>query len=120
MGADLPSNRRKVAMETKEHIMDNPLAADMLNRNGWTPETLMKLAEEGHLSKAVLAESLSVEKRKPFLEACARIERTYTEECTAKNDPCLESGCSVVGEICLQPLLNAGLEYHKACAAEWI
>jgi hypothetical protein len=50
------------------------------------------------------------------------IERRYTEACTAKNDPCLESGCSVEGEdeICLQPLLNAGIEYQKACAAEWI
>jgi hypothetical protein len=23
------------------------------------------------------------------------------------------------GEVCLQPLLRAGTEYHKACAAEW-
>jgi hypothetical protein len=42
--------------------------------------------------------------------------------CGAKNDPCLESGCSIdheAGETCLQPLLNAGIEYDKACAAEW-
>ena len=23
-------------------------------------------------------------------------------------------------EVCLQPLLRAGTEYHKACAAEWV
>ena len=57
------------------------------------------------------------------LEACANIEKQYTEDCAAQNDPCLESGCSVVGvegETCLQPLLMASLAYHKACAAEWM
>ena len=35
----------------------------------------------------------------------------------------LESGCSIdqaAGEICVQPLVNAGIEYYKACAGEWI
>ena len=100
--------------------MDSMLAVEILSRDEWTSESLMKFAEEGHLSKGVLVNFLRAEKRKPFLDACARIEKKYTEECTAKNDPCLESGCSVEGEICLQPLLYAGVEYHKACAAEWI
>jgi hypothetical protein len=82
----------------------------------------MKFAEQGHLPKHALVDLLSIEQRQPYLEACAQIERRYTEACTAKNDPCLESGCSVEGEdeICLQPLLNAGIEYRQACAAEWI
>jgi len=25
----------------------------------------------------------------------------------------------MAGEVCLQPLLRSGTEYHKACAAEW-
>ncbi len=56
------------------------------------------------------------------MKACAAIERRYTEACIAKEDPCLESGCSVEGEdeICRQPLLNAGIEYQQACAAEWV
>ena len=47
-------------------------------------------------------------------------EKKYTDDCAAEHDPCLESGCAVEGEICLQPLLKAGIEYQKACAAEWI
>ena len=54
------------------------------------------------------------------LEACAGIERKYTEDCTAKGEPCLESGCSAEGEICLQPLLHAGSGYYKACAGAWL
>jgi len=87
-----------------------------------SPDRLMKFAEEGHLPKHVLVNLLSYDQRQPYLDACTQIERRYTEACTAKSDPCLESGCSVEGEdeICLQPLLNAGIEYQKACAAEWI
>jgi hypothetical protein len=93
-----------------------------LRRRFETPEQLMASAEEGRLPKHVLADLLRLEDRQPYLEACARIERTYTEACTARNSPCLESGCSVEGEdeICLQPLVNAGIEYHQACAAEWL
>ena len=79
----------------------------------------MKLAAQGHLPKSALAELLDIEHRHAYLDACAFIEKKYTEEC-ATNDPCLESGCPVGGEICLQPLLRAGIEYHRACAAEWI
>ncbi len=86
-------------------------------------DDLMTLAAEGRLSKEGLASTLAPEFRRPFFEACADIEKRYTAECAAQNDPCLESGCSVVGvegEACLQPLLRAGAEYQKACAAEWL
>lgn len=88
-----------------------------------TPERLMDFAEEGHVPKDVLVKLLDLERRRFYLEACADIETKYTAECAAKSDPCLESGCSMdqtAGEICLQPLLNAGIDYDKACAAEWI
>ena len=84
-----------------------------------TTEALMKVAEEGRLPKGVLVNLLDIEHRQAFLDGCAIIEKRFTEHCTA-NDPCLESGCAVEGEICLQPLLRAGIEYHRACAAEWI
>jgi hypothetical protein len=95
---------------------------EYLNQRLGSPERLMAFAEEGYLPKHVLVDLLSIENRRPYLETCAGIERKYTQACTAKNDPCLESGCSVEGEeeICLQPLLNAGVEYHQACAAEWM
>ena len=47
------------------------------------------------------------------------IERSYTDACAAAKDPCLESGCSCVGDVCLQPLLRASTEYHSRCGAEW-
>jgi hypothetical protein len=79
---------------------------------------LLHHAEEGRLTTHALASTLVPEARQRFLLACAAIERRYTEKCAA-SDPCLESGCSVQDEICLQPLLRAGTEYHKACADEW-
>src|SRR5216117_933265 len=85
-----------------------------------TSEELMKFAEQGRLPKSLLVNLLYVEHRQGYLDACAVIEKKYTEDCTATNDPCLESGCAVRGEICLQPLLRAGIDYHRACAAEWI
>lgn len=88
-----------------------------------TPEKLVRFAVEGHLPKGVLMNLVTTDKRKAFLDACAVIEKRYTDDCAAKNDPCLESGCSIAGvegETCLQPLLRAGVEYPKACAAEWI
>jgi hypothetical protein len=68
----------------------------------------------------VLANLLELRHRHAYLDACAAIEKKYTENCTATNDPCLESGCALEGEICLEPLMRAGVEYHQACAAEWI
>jgi hypothetical protein len=85
-----------------------------------TTEALMKVAEQGRLPKGVLVNLLDLEHRHAFLAACAAIEKKYTEDCTAASDPCLESGCAAEGEICLQPLLRAGIEYQKACGAEWI
>jgi hypothetical protein len=91
-----------------------------LNRSMGTAEQLMRVARRGVLPKYVLVSLLDVEYRPAFLDACAVIEKKYTEDCTATNDPCLESGCALEGEICLEPLMRAGIEYHKACAAEWI
>ena len=75
------------------------------------------------MSKNELAALLRSEYRQPFLERCAAIEKRYTEECAAQNDPCLESGCSVAGvegAACLQPLLRWDSEYRQACVAEWL
>jgi hypothetical protein len=85
-------------------------------------EQFTRLAEEGQVPKDVLADLLEPVTRRAYLEACATIERRYTEACDATGDPCLESGCSIdheAGEVCLQPLLREGSEYQKACAAEW-
>jgi len=84
------------------------------------PQALMTFAAEGRLSKDILMGLLALDRRGAFENACAGIEKTYTDECAATKDPCLESGCAVEGEVCLQPLLRAGTDYHKACAAEWI
>jgi hypothetical protein len=84
-----------------------------------TSEELMTLAKQGRLPKSVLVKLLAVEHRQVYLDACAVVEKQYTEDC-ATNDPCLESGCAVEDGICVQPLLRAGTEYHRACAAEWI
>jgi hypothetical protein len=94
-----------------------------LDQRVGTPERLMHFVEDGHLSKDVLVNLLDVENRRTYLDACAAIERKYTEECAAQSDSCLESGCSIdhaAGEVCLQPLLRAGVDYQKACAAEWV
>jgi hypothetical protein len=76
-------------------------------------------AIEGRLSKHALVTLLSPEARRPFLDSCAAIELKYTEACRNQNDPCLASGCSAEGERCLEPLLCAGVDYYKACGAEW-
>jgi len=89
-----------------------------MNNTFDSPEHVMALAAEGRLTKHALATHLAAAPRLVFLEACAAIEKNYTDDCAAK-DPCLEAGCSMAGEVCLQPLLRAGTEYHKACAAEW-
>jgi hypothetical protein len=84
-----------------------------------TAEQVMTQATEGRLSKHALVSLLAAEARPAFLAACAKIELKYTEDCRALNDPCLDSGCSMEGDRCLQPLLRAGTDYHKACGAEW-
>ena len=82
-------------------------------------EILVKLAVEGRLSKATLSESLVGEAQDLFLGKCAAIEKQFTEQCTSRNDPCLESGCAMDGEVCLSALQNFETEYQKACGAEW-
>jgi len=84
-----------------------------------TPEQLMACAIEGRITKHALASLLSPEARRGFLDACGVIEKSYTDACAAAKDPCLESGCSCVGDVCLQPLLRASSEYHSRCGAEW-
>ena len=83
-----------------------------------SPDRLMTFAAEGRLTKQVLGGLLGAGDALMYLDACTVIEKRYTAEC-AKTDPCLESGCAVEGEICLEPLLKAGREYHKACGAAW-
>src|SRR5262245_20187036 len=85
-----------------------------------SPEHLMELAREGRLSKEALVRFLAVDKRREYLAACAAIEKHYTEACTATGDPCLAGGCAVDGEICLQPVLSAGIEYARACGEAFI
>ncbi len=85
-----------------------------------TAERLMAQAAEGRLTKDEMAAFLAIERRRPFLDACADVERQFTEDCTLPNGPCLESGCAAKGEVCLQPLLHAGSAYYKACAAAWL
>ena len=113
-------------LETRQLIRDRETPASHVAARSYvsgrfgTAERLMAFAEEGHLPKQILANLLSPEKRSAYDAACAEVERRYTQACTDKDDPCLESGCSLEGEACLQPLLEAGIEYHKACAAEWV
>ena len=85
----------------------------------YRPEQAIEYAIEGRLTKHALANLLAPESRQGFLDACATIEASYTTACAAAKDPCLESGCSCEGETCLQPLLRAGTEYHRACGAIW-
>jgi hypothetical protein len=89
------------------------------DRHVGSPEKLMTFAAEGRLTKQVLGRLLGADNALAYLDACTVIEKQYTADCAAKDDPCLESGCAVEGEICLEPLLRAGREYHKACGAAW-
>jgi len=80
-----------------------------------SPEHVIALALEGRLSKQALARFLAVDRRHEYLDACAAIEKGFTDACAAAGDPCLEGGCAVEGEACLQPLMNDGIGYYKAC-----
>jgi hypothetical protein len=83
-------------------------------------ERFIQYAAEGRLTKHALATRLAPEPRRLFLDACAAIEKKFTDDCAATGDHCLQSGCALQGEVCLEPLLRAGTEYHKACGAEWV
>jgi hypothetical protein len=50
-------------------------------------EQFMRRAEDGQVPKEVLANTLEPATRRAYLEACAAIERTYTEACDAAGDP---------------------------------
>lgn len=85
--------------------------------------TTVAAATEGRFDKFELEHLLPSELRPSFRDACARIEVRFTQECAATGDPCLDSGCSVVGDdhqACLQPLLRSDADYRKACGAEWV
>jgi hypothetical protein len=88
------------------------------DRRVGSPEKLMTFAAEGRLTKQVLGSLLGADYALTYLDACTVIEKQYTADC-ALSDPCLESGCAAEGEICLEPLLRRGLEYHRACGAAW-
>lgn len=81
---------------------------------------LIQRAEQGDMSKQMLADLLMPESRYAFLEACAQVERAFRDQCAAEGDFCLESGCAMEGDACLEALLKAGPEYHKACARVWL
>jgi hypothetical protein len=89
------------------------------NQHFGSPEKLMTFAADGHLTKQVLGSLLGAEDALTYRDACTFIEKQYTDACAAKDDPCLESGCALEGDICLDPLLRAGRAYHKACGAAW-
>jgi hypothetical protein len=85
-----------------------------------SPSQVIERARAGEWSKLELAELLNGNARKTFLNFCAAIEKRYTEACTATHDPCLESGCALEGEVCLQPLERAGVEYEQACGNAFV
>lgn len=84
-----------------------------------TPEKLMTFAAQGHLPKRVLGSLLDTDGARAYVAACTAIEKQYTVDCPAEGNTCLESGCALEGEACLEPLMRAGAEYHKACGAAW-
>jgi hypothetical protein len=111
---------RRQLIQDRETPASHSAALSYVSDRFGTPERLMTFAAEGHLPKQFLANLLSPEKRPAYDAACAAMEKRYTKACTDKGDPCLESGCALDGDVCLQPLLEAGIEYRKACAATWI
>jgi hypothetical protein len=84
-----------------------------------TPEQLLALSKEGRMAKQELVSFLAADKRQAYLDACAAIEKRYTAGCSASGDPCLEDGCALEGEICLQPIMRAETEYLKECGGEF-
>lgn len=85
-----------------------------------TPDQIIERARAGQVPKLELAELLAPNARKTFLNFCTSIEKRYTEACTAQNDPCLESGCALEGEVCLQPLERAHPDYDRACGNAFV
>ena len=83
-----------------------------------TPEQLLALSNEGRMAKQELVSFLATDKQQAYLDACAAIEKRYTAECSA-NGGCLEDGCALEGETCLQPIVRAETEYLKECGREF-
>lgn len=81
---------------------------------------LMRRVEAGELSKTEMADLLSSDPRWSFLQACGEVERRLTMLCAAEGHNCLESGCALQGEACLEALLNAGPAYQQACGRIWV
>jgi len=70
-----------------------------LDRHIGTPDRLMAFAEARQLPKGALVNLLVGDERQAYLDACAVIEKKFTDDCIATKDPCLESGCAAEGEI---------------------
>lgn len=85
-----------------------------------TPDRIIELARSGEVPKLQLAELLNANARQTFLNVCASIEKRYTEACTARHEPCLEGGCALEGEVCLQPVERAHPEYERACGDAFV
>jgi hypothetical protein len=113
---DLETRRLLVDRGTPEGVQT--VRAYLDERLG-TPEKLMQFARDGGLAKHSLTRLLARDRQASYLDACAAIERTWTEQCPPASGPCLESGCALEGQICLQPLLRAATRYRQVCGAEW-
>lgn len=81
---------------------------------------LMDFTAEQLLDKETLAQLLPSEPRAVFLAGCAQVERNLTRACAEHGNGCLESGCALEGESCLNALLNAAAEYNKQCGRLWL
>jgi len=110
---------RRQLVEDRGTPFGSVAARGYFSRQLGTAARFMRFAAEGHVPHEVLLKVLDSSIRRPYLDTCASIERKYTTDCASSGDPCLESGCSADGERCLQPLLRAGIDYYKACGAEW-
>jgi hypothetical protein len=91
---------------------------DSMTTNNSSPE-MMDFTAETLLDKEMLAQLLPSEPRAVFLAGCAHVERNLTREC-AEHGGCLESGCALEGESCLNAVLNAAAEYNSECGRLWL
>jgi len=113
-------------LETRRLLVDRGTPAGLRTVRAYfdaqlgSPEKLMTFVVDGSLPKESLTSLLAIDRRAGYRDACAAIDKTYTDECAPANGPCLESGCALEGEVCLQPLVRAGSAPRKAYAAEWI
>lgn len=106
--------------ETERSLLCDAVARNYFDTQVGTPERLMNLAQNNGLSKLELAALLVPEKKRVYLDTCAKFKKALTEACTAKNDPCLEEGCALEGETCLNAVLKAGEIYTTAYVSMWL